>query len=538
MERKTLFFKSICFFLIVSMLFSLGIMLAFAQDGDNSEEEEAGESVIFYDAETLNANKKWGHQTNTSMVVDEKTGVSAMRFSPTGDLQDPYMVFAINEELSAEEYPFVSFIVKKRSQQINLKLYFKTSAHEQMNEQMMKRAKYNPNDKWQIITVELSDLPSWSGKIEELRIDYFDGAMLSESDYCDLAGIVIGKTENEVLNVATGFFAEKLGAVARFADFNEIDLGYFASATYNTTLVNKGPNIVYESTGLAADPQAMWNFEGHLEYKGLEPLSAEDFGYMVIKYRADTKNGMKQSFEAFYQVGDRIYAKAYHSATAECETTGEWLSMTLAFANGPEWAGTVHSFRIDWTTGSTISQGVTGYMEISDFVLFADAKTAARFANIIDNIIVYRLEVEEEETEETTGADLEDGTIDIGIFESTEETEETTEETLPEFIETTEETTEVITEEPTEEITEEMTDEITEEDTEEITEEATEEKTEPKPLLPGADTGIVLPGEVEVDSGSQTPFVVACVILALMSVASIVTVIVIRAKAKKEQNVI
>ena len=162
-------------------------------------------------------------------------------------------------------------------------------------------------------------------------------------------------------------------------------------------------------------------------------------------------------------------------------------------------------------------------MEISDFVFFADAKSATRYADIINNIVVIRVEREEEKTEEETWADMEDGTLDVGIL--TEEIEETHEETLPEFIETTEETEEEVTEV----VDTEAAVEETKEDTSEIREESTTPEDSVIPDMP------IDPGNNERKEGSQAPFVIACIVLALLSISSIATVVVIRAKNKIDE---
>lgn len=531
-KEKTFIHKIVC--IALSILTALSCMTFFAfAEGETEEPLDA----VFYDAEDLNAIMGGKHNTDVSEVLDEKTGVPALRLSSTNDLVDPIVNFEIQGEISADEYPFVAIIAKKNSQCVDMQLFFTTEKLLNPNEKASKRAKYNPNNKWQILVFEMSDLPEWSGKLIKVRVDYFSRASSAE-DYCDIAGIVLGKSENAVLNAASGFFAEKLGAVERFADFSDIELGYFNS-TYQTTVGISEGNILYTTIGSERfDPQATWKVEEFCSYKGIKPLEAEDFGYMVIKYRVDITHNTKQHFEIFYQAGHRHSAAANYSAQTEYFPEPDWTSLIFEFESRPEWTGTVHSLRLDWC--NNISQNMPGEMEISDFVFFKDLKTAKRYADIIDNIQVSRVWREEEkETEEVTWADGEDGTLDIGITEEeTTQPIETTEETLPEFIETTEETVEIITEETIENITEDISEEVSTEEipesaqTTEKLEEESEEK--PNPDIPSDITVPTLPGDDNAsESGSQAPFIIACIILALLSVASIVTVVVIRAKNKE-----
>lgn len=520
MKRNTLIYKIFCASVAFLLAFSCAAFFAAAQE---VTEEPAG--VIFYDANELNAIMGGRNNTAVGEVVDDKTGVSALRFSPTGDLSDPIVNFDIPGEISADEYKFVAVIAKKKSQYSDMQIFFKTEKSPRPTESASKRAKYNPNNKWQILVFEMSDLPEWSGKLNTVRFDYFTYASSAE-DYCDMAGLLLGRSEAEVVSAACAFFAEKLGAVARFADFNEIDVGYFSSA-YQTSVGLERGNIIYEAKGSPKgqpfDPQATWKVEEYCAYKGIAPIYANDFSYIVIRHKTEAVNEPQQTFEIFYQAGDRYKAQGGYSAQKKYTPKGEWEALTLDFSKCPEWTGVVHSLRLDWS--NNFIPDTDGKMEISEFTFFADSKLAARYSDIINNIVIMAVEREEENSEETTWSDMEDGTLDVGTFvEEDFETEETTEETLPDFIETTED----ITEELTEDITEESAKETSEKASEEITEEESESKGKPvNPAIPS------LPGEPDkTEPGSQAPFVIACVILALLSVASIVTVIVIRKRNK------
>ena len=183
--------------------------------------------------------------------------------------------------------------------------------------------------------------------------------------------------------------------------------------------------------------------------------------------------------------------------------------------------GKFTGFRFDWCSEAPTN----AYMEVSDLLFFKDIAAATCFSNAINTLMLpVPLEVpEEDETFETEDI--------IMPWETETETVETvTEETLPVFVESTEsEETEVPTEETTETETETETVTETEETTIAVeTEETTEEKETDDPGV------IILPDETESDStadqGSQMPFVIACICLAGLSVASIVTVVVIKIK--------
>lgn len=527
MNKISLIYRSVCIGVALLLAFSVGIFLASAEGVT-----EPLSDVIFYDADALDSIKKWGHDTQTSRSVDEKTGVSALRLTPSEEKADPYLTFYPTESISAEDYPFVALLVKKRSQLSDVQLFFRTDKHDKFTEQASKKGTYNPNNKWQIIVFEMSDLSEWSGSVTVLRLDYLARAAGSD-DYCDLAGIALGKSENAVLDAASGFFAEKLGAVQRFSNFSDIEIGYFSSA-YQTTVSLTDGALIYEAIGSpkgsAFDPQAIWRVEEFCEFRGVAPLFAYEFTHLVITQRAHVEHDIQQMFEIFYQTGDRYAAQGGFSAREDYRPSGKWQSVTLDFSRCPEWNGIVHSLRLDWAN-SFVSDS-RGSMEVLEFVFFGDSKSAARYADIINNIVVYAVD-REGNAEEETWVDGEDGTLDVGTFgEDNTEAQETTEETLPEFIETTEEPGEDITEEPSENITEESDENITEETSDDVGGDGAEEKSEGKPVGPiTPDAPMPLSDTVE-GEGSQAPFIIACVILAMLSVASIVTVIVIKKKNK------
>lgn len=534
-KKERLIKKSASLFLSLTILLS-----AMATVGALAAEEVTEgvtEDYIFYNPFEIYDNLTSSVSTSASVTKSEE-GIDVIRLTVTEETTDPSVCFSPSGTVDVKDYDCVAFIVKKKISPVKIKAYFTTTATgEKFSEKMSKRVSYNANTKWQIIVFEMTDLDGWSDMLTGIRLDYFDGRSLTKGSYCDLAGIVLGKDGDSVIKPVSDIFAAVSEPLAHYSDFSNIDVDYFKQATYQSSVYGSRGNIVYDtigsSKGQTFDPQAMWNYESFAVHKGEKPLNTEDFSYMVIRYKAKIEYNTPQMFEAFFQTGDRYSAKAGCSGTATYTPNGYWQSMIIKFDGRPEWSGALHSLRIDWS--NAVPANTYAEFEVSDILFFKNNKKAALYHDVMNNIIFVEAEKKgEEETEVIT----DDIVLPWDTEIRTQETEETTEETLPEFIETTEETLPEFTE-TTEEVTEEITEESTEETTEEITQEPVEETTEKKPDK--SDPSETTPGEAgsdvdsDTDGGSQAPFVIACVILTMLSAASIVTLIIIRAKTKKEQ---
>ena len=526
-------FLSFCmaFILIAATVMTISVYAEDITEETSSyyAEEAVNESPdhIFYDGDTLNAIKGWGRRTDISVVQDD-FGFSALRMTVSGSGEDPYCTFYIPDEVSTEEYPFIAYLIKKKTTEIRLQTFYKTKSAANFTEKQSIKANYKPNDKWQIVVFELSEL-GLDGALEQFRIDYHPGNESAVGEYCELAGVAFGKTEDDAIRPICDLLAQNDSVVYHFSEFSDGDREYLFEWAANTDYDLKNGNIIYsyESFGQSSgnDSMAMWNFEEYLEHLGEEPLDAEDFSVMIIKFKAHVVYSVKQRFEIFYQTNGRENAIAQCSAHTEYSANDEWQGLSLDFSYGPEWTGRVHSLRVDWS--DSVPSGTKAFMKISDIFLFNDVKSAAIFNKIINNITVVRVNADPDITEEGTWQpEAPWGSETIGFITdeepSEEDTEETTEETLPAFIETTEEVTEATEDSSTGESVVEASDE-----TKTDTEKNEDTSVEHKP--------IEVPDDVDnvEEDGSKMPFYIACVVLTLLSIASIATVIVVRAKNKQ-----
>ena len=526
---------SLClvFILIVGALATVG---AFAE-GEQTESAEAGTSegsdevveespdYFFYDTNALDGMKGYGHRTDLSVVSDD-LGFDALRMTISGDGSDPYLSFTVPDEFSTEKYSFIAFFLKKPTSASTFQAFFKGTDNEKYTEQESIKAKYKSNNKWQIIVLEMSELDI-KGNLEQFRIDCHPGSSSAIGEYCDVAGVAFGMTEDDAIRPICELLGKGESVVYHFSNFSEEEKQYVCTWAYKTDAGLSNGNIIYRNVGKgdanADDAMSMWNIEEHLQYLGHPVLDAHDFGYIVIKYKAHVKDGIEQRFEIFYQTDWRTEAAYGYSVFETYRANDEWQGMQLNLKDGIEWVGTVHSFRIDWSNG--LPAGTEGIMKISDVYLFKDSKSAAAINKIMNNVVVVRVGDDADMTVETTEVITEApwGSETIGIVtdepQSEEPTEETTEETIPEFIETTEEITEDTSESSAENESEQTTEKIT-------------DATEKKPLNQEENIGDsdLLGTDDAEKKGSEMPFYIACACLALLSLLSVATVVVIRTK--------
>jgi hypothetical protein len=325
--------------------------------------------------------------------------------------------------------------------------------------------------------------------------------------------------------------------VQSFSDFTAADLAAVGSSTTNTSVTISDGDLRYMPTG-SKDPSA-WFYYGKLTAsRGVPTLTTNDFRYVVMRYKT-SMNIFSPRMQLFVLTGDAkdLFGMIRTEGTYDCHygTASYALSKTykatmvdLAQTDGQEkntqlmygWQGrgVFTGFRFDYC-----EEGFVGsYVDVSDFMFYADKSDAEGMSQLISTMeLVSPEDVKDwEETYETEHI----------VMPWETETEDSTEETVPTFPQETEE---------------ESSDEIdSTNETESIETENAETDTTDDPIgdvggNPDNSGGEIIGGidisggdDTPVDEGSQTPFLIACIALAGLSLASIATVIVIRAKER------
>ena len=389
---------------------------------------------------------------------------------------------------------------------------------------------------WQFAEFDMSSESGWGGSIYTFRMDYLEAGWIDEGTQCQIAAIILSDDVDAAHDAAYELMTEIYTPVQTLSDFKDSDIEYFDLGAHNTRISVSEGSLIYEFVeGSGNDPQAMFDYLGYAAANGMKALTTDDFRYTVMRYSAPrissstmqlfTLTGSAESLMDMIRI-EGTYA--CHSATSKYLCTDAWSAMVLDMAadDGLEentglkygWYRedgnrTFKGFRVDWCSGGYVGD----YLEISDIMFYQSEADANGMASALSSLTlgddVY-WGGDTEDTDETRGDDI------LPPSWETEETtsEETTEETVPKY-DNTEETTEAPSEETTVEITAEDTapDESEDESRSEIT-------IDPDGLGGSDDE----PKEM----GSEVPFYVACGLLAALSVASIATVIIIRAKEK------
>ena len=516
-----------------------------SESGSETEtvEEETAPQYLVFPAEVMK-DKVDGPSSHTEFSFVEENGTTLLRGTVKTEGNDPYMSYHFDEPCDADIYKYAMVLVRSDIKNDNtmFTIFYSTdkTEHKYINGGNS-RGRYSKMSDWQFVVIDLTSSKNWGGSVDKVRFDFFEGEnSYAAGRYCDIAGLVLSKDVPGLYEAANDLMLEVCPPVQALSDFTEEDVAHVSSGTSSTGVSLNDGNLIYMAMGeKPSDPFAHFNYANLADSRGIRKLTTEDFRYTVIRYRTSmTISG--PSIELFVLTGDATnltqmirVAGTYncHSGSAKYLNSRTWRSVMVDMAEddgleentglkyGWQGRGKFTGFRFDWCSGAPTN----AYMEVSDLLFFKDKAAAICFSNAINTLMLPEpLEVpEEDETFETEDI--------IMPWETETETVETvTEETLPVFVESTEsEETEVPTEETTETETETVTE--TEETTIAVeTEETTEEKETDDPGV------IILPNETESDStadqGSQMPFVIACICLAGLSVASIVTVVVIKIK--------
>ncbi|MBO4325908.1 MAG: DUF4091 domain-containing protein [Clostridia bacterium] len=103
---------------------------------------------------------------------------------------------------------------------------------------------------------------------------------------------------------------------------------------------------VFETTASDEDPYIYFDYEAYVRSLGLEPVSADEYKYIVLKVK---QSGCSDgTFELFFAAGDVKGATGGHCRTANFDNTvSGWQFLVFDLSN-EDFHGTVHGFRFDY----------------------------------------------------------------------------------------------------------------------------------------------------------------------------------------------
>ena len=137
-------------------------------------------------------------------------------------------------------------------------------------------------------------------------------------------------------------------------------------------------SVVKLTTGRgASDPFVTFNYANYMKPHQLDPVSADEYKYIVMTIRAENCNS--ETFELFYCAG------AIQGATPGCQTTATfdgsndgWQKIIFDLSNA-NWSGKVNGFRMDFLTAPG-GEGESVYIYAIDF--YKTAKEAYGDMNV------------------------------------------------------------------------------------------------------------------------------------------------------------
>lgn len=533
--------------MVLAVMLTMGVMALPVLAEDTTE--EAAPSVIIW-AEDMK-DKISGLQPVSTFSFTEEKGFTVLNLGIKAGVTggDPYAGLTFDTTYSTDTYKYITVLVKSNTI-ATFSIFYGTegTGGSFVGGGRVATNYANTND-WQFLSFDFSGSEKWTGELSKIRFDYFEGGDFNEKNSCQILAVILSSSIETAYDAAYDAACKLYPPVQSFSDFTTEDLDSIGRETAKTTVSVGNGNLFYIPNGDYRDPSAWFYYDKLTAARGVKALTTEDFRYTVIRYRSsmnllspkmqlfvltgDAKNlfdmiTTEGTYNCHYGTASYVPSKTYKAAMVDlAQTDGQAKNDRLL--NGWQGRGKVSGFRFDWCEAGTPG----AHLEVSDFMFYADKAAADGMTALINTMSL-------------TDPD------DIKDWEDTYETEHvvmpwetesdnSTEETVPDFPEdTTEETSEV---EPgsDDETGSEVIETGSEIGTEIETENETEQSTAPgqsggNPGNMGGPVGdIEISGgdEPPVDQGSQTPFLIACIALACLSIASIVTVLVIRAKEKQ-----
>ena len=483
--------------------------------------------------------------SNSTYYSAKNAGVPAVRLEVTEASVNPYVTYS-PDNLSADEYKYLTMMVRsEKAYGATLAVNYSTDKSKSIDNQYS-TADYSTHSDWQFITVNFSGNEGWTGIVEELKIGYLcTGMQIGEGVTYDIAGIAFCKDEEAVCDAAYSMAAQVYKPTQVLTDFSDSDADYFGGTGVNghTALSFDNGNLKFTATSYendenlsaVSDLQRSFNYISYANAKGIKPLTTDAFQYTVIRYRSHGVNSDKTRIELFIFTGsskspivkvDGAYDS--HAGEARYTNTGTWRTVVINMAeddgdkNNSEsskfaWniegqTTAFNGFRFDWCDEAAVG----AQMEVSDLIFFASVDDASQFSSAINTVSIPA----------PRGDDVppDDGWED----------ESDSEESVPEFDNSEESESNEETESETDTETETETDTDTESDTETDRETDTDTDTDTND---GDDDPTIDPEEETEPgngAGSQAPFVIVCFALVCLTGASLMSVLIIRIRAKNE----
>lgn len=343
-------------------------------------------------------NEKFVDSDNTTHYIEKNKGVSVLRLETRKTVDSPFITFKPGE-INADEYKYITLAIKKRVSSVaRMSVEYKT----EKGIGSYYASRYDYDDNWQLVTIDLENREDWGGIVDELRISYFSDDPVytgfAENSTFDIAGIVFSKNVEDLYDSAYYLMVQAYRPAQVLTGFTDADLPSFNNAPSCTDVSVIDGDIHYEAKSPYSDPFAGFLYKDLMDSRGVaaeDRLTTADFCATVIRYRTSSviRNPGMQFFifagenEKPFQV-DVNGGKKFFTTNANYTFTNDvcWSSMSLAMNGDPNtanaWTGDFNGFRVDWCGSAAYGE----YMDISEFFFFKDKEIADRFTAEVNSV--------------------------------------------------------------------------------------------------------------------------------------------------------
>lgn len=430
-----------------------------------------------------------------------------------GNTNDVFVSFTPKSGLLADDYMYIVMLVRSNRPDSCFKLYLDAGGQGGFSENSTALSYYTGVGAWQILFFDLSDNELWRNEIHKIRLDYIEGVSMANKDYTDIAGISLCRNSDDLYDAVGKMTEYLLLPLQTYNSFCEENRTAFEKNINSTQVMfeNNNLKLVQSLTDYTNDPFAGIEYGELCKSFGYGRLKATDVSVVTVRFRAceriETDNRI---FELFYWVGEMSGPTGGYSKKCAYSNNSEWQSVCFPLTDATGWQGDIGGFRLDWCSGAY--RGT--YVEISDILIFSRAEHAQLYSEIINSVDFSDIragELPPQKEETTTSHDI------STPGKSTDDTE--TFEGIPEY--------------PTEGESLLKTEETSDYESTGF-EDTSDMDTESEENMP-SETNKETESETEInkdDEGSNLPFYIMCGFLVCISVTSVVSVQVIRAKNK------
>ncbi len=150
-----------------------------------------------------------GNPNDVDLIYSKANNTLSMKVN--SETYDPFATLYYSKlmPVKAEEYPYLVLKVKSTRNDITkFVLYYACGNDYYASEERTKAFSLKGGDIWQYITIDMSELSSWKGNINNIRLDIYNGGVYAPGDTVQFSYIALCKSSEEAAMVKKGYIPE------------------------------------------------------------------------------------------------------------------------------------------------------------------------------------------------------------------------------------------------------------------------------------------------------------------------------------------